>query len=58
MEPELKPSPLIYIKPSVFTQREIDEERFAFETEKKAYEYHERKRKDFDVYGLDRKSRV
>lgn len=47
----------ILIKPSVFTQREIDEERLAFEGEKKAYKYHEVKRKDFDVYGQERRSR-
>lgn len=53
MEVELDPRPEkeIYIKPSVFTQREIDDERFAFEDEKKAYKYHEIKRKDFNVYG-------
>lgn len=41
----------VFIKPSVFTQREIDEQRDAFESEKKAYKYHEVKRKDFNVYG-------
>lgn len=47
----------IYIKPSVFTQRQIDEERSAFEHEKKAYKYHEAKRKDFNVYGQQRKNK-
>lgn len=41
----------IFIKPSVFTQRDIEEERSAFEEEKKAYKYHEMKRKDYDLLG-------
>lgn len=41
----------------MFTQREIDEERDAFEQEKKAYFYHEKKRKDFDLYGNERQQK-
>lgn len=47
----------IIIKPSVFTQQDIEEERQIFEEEKKAFEYREVKRKDYDVYGKERREK-
>ena len=44
----------IVIKPSVFTQQDVDEEKRAFDKEKKAYDYRSLKRKEVDVYGKER----